>query len=151
MMEFCYRNQKFGRCRVRCSLDGQRLYVTNSLFSPWDRQFYPSMLEKGSQLLRINVDTEKGSLSIDEAREWPPPACGSSHAGQCACLTCMEEACGDLTVPSRAPHLRRTSLSTSARNRMVRCWLTRCATAAPRLPLMALAHLLMWCIIPVRE
>lgn len=90
MMEFCYRNQKFGRCRVRCSLDGQRLYVTNSLFSPWDRQFYPSMLEKGSQLLRINVDTDKGGLSIDEVREWPPPACGSSHAGKCACLTCME-------------------------------------------------------------
>lgn len=37
-----------------------------SLFSPWDRQFYPDMLKQGSQLLRINVDTEHGGLSIDE-------------------------------------------------------------------------------------
>jgi selenium-binding protein 1 len=51
---------------IQLSLDGKRLYVTNSLFSPWDKQFYPEMVEKGSQLLRINVDTEKGGLSIDE-------------------------------------------------------------------------------------
>lgn len=28
------------------SLDGKRLYVTNSLFSPWDKQFYPDLVEK---------------------------------------------------------------------------------------------------------
>jgi len=48
------------------SLDGRRLYVTTSLFSPWDRQFYPEMIEKGSVLLKMNVDTEKGGLKLDE-------------------------------------------------------------------------------------
>ena len=28
------------------SLDGKRLYVTSSLFSPWDKQFYPDMCSK---------------------------------------------------------------------------------------------------------
>ncbi len=27
-------------------LDGTRLYVTTSLFSPWDKQFYPDMVTK---------------------------------------------------------------------------------------------------------
>jgi selenium-binding protein 1 len=30
---------------IQLSLDGKRLYVTNSLFSPWDKQFYPDMFE----------------------------------------------------------------------------------------------------------
>merc|ERR1711902_380165 len=30
---------------LQLSLDGQRLYVTTSLFSPWDKQFYPDMCE----------------------------------------------------------------------------------------------------------
>lgn len=29
-----------------CSLDGKRLYITNSLLSPWDKQFYPEMVAK---------------------------------------------------------------------------------------------------------
>ena len=29
------------------SLDGKRLYVTTSLFSTWDNQFYPDIREKG--------------------------------------------------------------------------------------------------------
>ena len=28
---------------LQLSLDGKRLYVTTSLFSPWDKQFYPDM------------------------------------------------------------------------------------------------------------
>lgn len=50
---------------IQLSLDGKRLYVTNSLYSAWDHQFYPEMGEQGSQLLQINVDTEKGGLSIN--------------------------------------------------------------------------------------
>ena len=34
-----------------CSLDGKRLYVTTSLFSPWDKQFYPELLEKARCVL----------------------------------------------------------------------------------------------------
>lgn len=40
-------------CCCCCSLDGKRLYVTNSLFSPWDAQFYPDLVEKGSYILQV--------------------------------------------------------------------------------------------------
>ena len=50
---------------IQLSLDGKRLYVTNSLFSAWDRQFYPDLVEKGSHMLQIDVDTEKGGLKIN--------------------------------------------------------------------------------------
>jgi len=50
---------------IQLSLDGKRLYVTNSLFSAWDQQFYPDMVQKGSYLLQIDVDTEKGGLSVN--------------------------------------------------------------------------------------
>jgi selenium-binding protein 1 len=45
---------------LQLSLDGKRLYVTNSLLSPWDKQFYPGMVEKGSQLVMLDVDLEAG-------------------------------------------------------------------------------------------
>merc|ERR1712165_288920 len=35
---------------LQLSLDGKRLYVTTSLFSPWDKQFYPDMCKKGSMM-----------------------------------------------------------------------------------------------------
>ncbi|GLI68840.1 hypothetical protein VaNZ11_013383 [Volvox africanus] len=50
---------------LQLSLDGKRLYVTNSLYSPWDKQFYPSLVEGGSHLLKIDVDTENGGLKLD--------------------------------------------------------------------------------------
>ncbi|KAJ3708609.1 hypothetical protein LUZ61_012314 [Rhynchospora tenuis] len=50
---------------IQLSLDGKRLYVTNSLFSVWDNQFYPDLAKKGSHMLQIDVDTEKGGLSIN--------------------------------------------------------------------------------------
>ena len=33
---------------LQLSLDGKRLYVTNSLFSSWDNQFYPQIAKQGS-------------------------------------------------------------------------------------------------------
>jgi selenium-binding protein 1 len=51
---------------IQLSLDGKRLYVTTSLFSPWDKQFYPDMVEKGAMLLQIDVDTENGGLTLNE-------------------------------------------------------------------------------------
>jgi len=51
---------------LQLSLDGTRLYVTTSLFSPWDRQFYPDMVSRGSQLVRVIVNNETGGLRIDE-------------------------------------------------------------------------------------
>ena len=32
---------------IQLSLDGKRLYVTTSLESAWDRQFYPDMVKYG--------------------------------------------------------------------------------------------------------
>jgi selenium-binding protein 1 len=54
-----------GAQMVQLSLDGKRLYVSTSLFSTWDKQFYPDMAKKGSQLLQFDVDTEKGGLQIN--------------------------------------------------------------------------------------
>jgi len=51
---------------IQLSLDGKRLYVTNSLFSVWDQQFYPNLANKGSYLLQIDVDNEKGGLKIND-------------------------------------------------------------------------------------
>ena len=48
---------------IQLSLDGKRLYVTNSLFSAWDDQFYPDIKSNGSHMIMINCDTDKGGLS----------------------------------------------------------------------------------------
>lgn len=50
---------------LQLSLDGKRLYVSSSLFSPWDKQFYPETITQGSWMVKLNVDTEKGGLSLD--------------------------------------------------------------------------------------
>ena len=50
---------------LQLSLDGKRLYVTNSLFSTWDNQFYPDLGKTGSYLLQIDCDRTKGGLSIN--------------------------------------------------------------------------------------
>ena len=42
---------------IQLSLDGRRLYVTNSLYSTWDNQFYPGLR---SWLLRVNCSPEGG-------------------------------------------------------------------------------------------
>lgn len=51
---------------LQLSLDGKRLYVTNSLFSVWDNQFYPEMAKAGSYLLQIDCDIEHGGLQVNE-------------------------------------------------------------------------------------
>jgi selenium-binding protein 1 len=48
---------------LQLSLDGRRLYVTNSLYSVWDNQFYPEIGEKGSYLLQFDCNTTTGGLS----------------------------------------------------------------------------------------
>lgn len=51
---------------LQLSLDGRRLYVTTSLFTPWDRQFYPEMTKKGSVLLMIDVNVQTGGLKLNQ-------------------------------------------------------------------------------------
>jgi methanethiol oxidase len=47
---------------IQLSYDGRRLYVTNSLYSTWDNQFYPDLR---SWLLRIDCDPN-GGMEIDQ-------------------------------------------------------------------------------------
>jgi len=51
---------------LQLSLDGKRLYVTNSLYSSWDNQFYPKLAEEGSYMLQLDCDTENGGMKINE-------------------------------------------------------------------------------------
>jgi selenium-binding protein 1 len=46
---------------IQLSLDGRRLYVTNSLYSTWDNQFYPGLR---SWLLKVNCGPE-GGMEVD--------------------------------------------------------------------------------------
>ncbi|NXC22594.1 SBP1 oxidase, partial [Corythaeola cristata] len=52
---------------IQLSLDGKRLYVTTSLYSAWDRQFYPDLIRDGSVMLQLDVDTERGGLTVNES------------------------------------------------------------------------------------
>ena len=49
---------------LQLSLDGKRLYVTNSLLSSWDNQFYPDLAHTGSYLMQVDCDTQRGGLKI---------------------------------------------------------------------------------------
>jgi selenium-binding protein 1 len=46
---------------IQLSLDGRRLYVTNSLYSTWDNQFYPGLR---SWLTRVNCGPD-GGMEVD--------------------------------------------------------------------------------------
>jgi methanethiol oxidase len=50
---------------LQLSLDGRRLYCTNSLLSSWDNQFYPDFRERGSCLLQIDCDPENGGMRLN--------------------------------------------------------------------------------------
>lgn len=51
---------------LQLSLDGKRLYVTDSLFSSWDDQFYPKIAKQGSLLRQIDVDNVHGGLKLND-------------------------------------------------------------------------------------
>jgi selenium-binding protein 1 len=48
---------------VEISRDGKRIYFTNSLYSPWDEQFYPDGLN--SWMAKVDVDPN-GGMKLDE-------------------------------------------------------------------------------------
>ncbi|ERE90757.1 selenium-binding protein 1 [Cricetulus griseus] len=50
---------------IQLSLDGKRLYVTSSLYSAWDKQFYPDLTREGSMMLQVDVDTVNGGLKLN--------------------------------------------------------------------------------------
>ncbi|XP_069506431.1 methanethiol oxidase-like isoform X1 [Ambystoma mexicanum] len=55
-----------GAQMLQSSLDGKRLYVSTSLFSPWDKQFYPDLVKEGAVIMLLDVDTDKGGLKLNE-------------------------------------------------------------------------------------
>lgn len=65
---FVYKEKRIagGPQMLQLSLDGKRLYCTTSLLKSWDKQFYPDMLKKGSVFIQIDVDTNKGGLTLNE-------------------------------------------------------------------------------------
>lgn len=60
------RDLSAGPQMLQLSLDGERLYWTTSLFSTWDEQFYPKEGERGSVMLKADVDPRNGTLELDE-------------------------------------------------------------------------------------
>jgi selenium-binding protein 1 len=46
---------------LQLSMDGRRLYVTNSLYSTWDNQFYPNLQ---SWMLKVDIG-EDGKMRLD--------------------------------------------------------------------------------------
>jgi selenium-binding protein 1 len=50
---------------LQLSLDGRRLYVTSSLYSSWDNQFYPEIGRSGSYMLQLDCGRD-GELSFNE-------------------------------------------------------------------------------------
>jgi len=78
---------------LQLSLDGRRLYVSNSLYSTWDNQFYPGLR---SWLLRVDCD-EQGGMRVDPGffvdlhRRPAGPARARGvrlHNGDCTSETC---------------------------------------------------------------
>jgi len=55
-----------GSQMLQLSHDGKRLYVSSSLYSSWDNQFYPDIAKRGSYLLQVDCNTEQGGLSLNE-------------------------------------------------------------------------------------
>jgi selenium-binding protein 1 len=48
---------------VEISRDGSRVYVTNSLYSPWDAQFYPDGIR--GWMAKLDIDSD-GGIKLDE-------------------------------------------------------------------------------------
>jgi len=55
-----------GSQMLQVSLDGKRVYVTTSLYSVWDKQFYPKLMQKGAVMLQLDVDTVNGGMKLNE-------------------------------------------------------------------------------------
>lgn len=51
---------------IQLSLDGKRIYVTTSLFSTWDNQFYPTMKDAGGVMLVVDCDIDNGGMAINK-------------------------------------------------------------------------------------
>ncbi|KAI1732990.1 56kDa selenium binding protein (SBP56) domain-containing protein [Ditylenchus destructor] len=55
-----------GPARLQLSMDGRRLYVTNSFYRPWDEQIYPAMIKNGSSIALIHMDAKNNEMKFDD-------------------------------------------------------------------------------------
>jgi selenium-binding protein 1 len=62
-VQFGDRELSGGPQMLQLSMDGRRLYVTNSLFSTWDNQFYPNLK---SWMLKLDCHPD-GGMTLDPA------------------------------------------------------------------------------------
>ncbi len=56
--------QNGGPQMVEVSRDGRRLYFSNSLYTPWDRQFYPDGVR--GWIAKVDVRPGGGAMTLDE-------------------------------------------------------------------------------------
>jgi selenium-binding protein 1 len=57
--------QNGGPQMVEVSRDGRRIYFTNSLYTPWDRQFYPDGVH--GWIAKADVPAKGGAMVLDES------------------------------------------------------------------------------------
>ncbi|XP_076271641.1 methanethiol oxidase-like [Rhynchophorus ferrugineus] len=50
---------------LQLSLDGKRLYISTSLYSAWDKHFYPETMKEGGRIVKIDIDIENGGMTLD--------------------------------------------------------------------------------------
>ena len=48
---------------VEVSRDGRRVYFSNSLYTPWDRQFYPAGID--GWIAKVDVPDGGGAMQLD--------------------------------------------------------------------------------------
>ncbi len=48
---------------VEISRDGRRIYFTNSLYTPWDKQFYPDGIQ--GWIAKVDVPAGGGAMTLD--------------------------------------------------------------------------------------
>jgi selenium-binding protein 1 len=56
---------------VEVSRDGRRVYVTNSLYTPWDAQFYPDGIR--GWMAKVDVNSS-GGITFDDRFLFDAPA-----------------------------------------------------------------------------
>src|SRR5207247_1581598 len=68
---------------VELSRDGRRIYFTNSLYSPWDAQFYPEGIR--SWMVKVNASPSGGDLLRARPRNCSRGADCRTGSDCCAC------------------------------------------------------------------
>ena len=63
---------------VEVSRDGRRIYFTNSLYTPWDEQFYPDGVR--GWMAKVNVRPE-GGMELDRGSSCSRTACALIRCG----------------------------------------------------------------------